>query len=142
MNAIKFLINEHHHVRVLLKDIGDKSHRGETKKKMFDQLSRDLIRHESMEQHVWYPRFKNSEKIDDTVKHLITEENKAELAIKSFENIKTEAAWDKKFAEFKKEVEHHAAEEEEKLFPKIEHLLTVEELEEIGKEMEIYKQKH
>jgi hemerythrin superfamily protein len=142
MNAIDFLIKEHNKVRQMLVDISDESHRDETKKKIFNSLCEDLLRHEAMEHKIWYPHFKNDKRLNDTVKHLLTEEKGAEKAIKQFENITTQQAWEEKFSKFKKDVEHHANEEEQKLFPEVKKILSDEELNKIGKEMYAFKNDH
>ena len=142
MNAIDFLIKEHNKVRQVLADISDGSHRDTTKRKLFESLSHDLIRHETMEETVWYPRFKNDEKLDVRVKHLISEEKIAEKAIKKFDNIKTQQEWEKMFVKFKRDVEHHADEEEKKLFPNVRKILDENKLEEIGKQMREFKEKY
>jgi len=142
MNAITFLKKEHDKVRKLLKAITKKSHRYETKKKMFKTLCTDLLRHESMEQKVWYPNFKKSRKIKTEVKHLLSEEKHAEKVIRKFKVIKTEEEWDKLFSKFKKAVEHHAHEEEHKLFPNVKEILDEEELKVIGGEMRKFKNKY
>jgi hypothetical protein len=137
MNAILFLINEHEKVKHILADICDKSHKEETKLKIFHELAHHLIRHETMEQKIWYPHFKD--KLEDTVKHLISEEKSAAQAIIELEKIKNQNMWDEKFLKFKNDVEHHASEEEHKLFPNVKKILTEEELEKIGKEMYEFK---
>jgi hemerythrin superfamily protein len=137
MNAIEFLIKEHDRVRRGLSDISDKSHHYETKVKMFHQLCQELIRHETMEHKVWYPHFRN--KLNGTVKHLLTEEKNAETAIKQFETIKTQEAWEEKFSKFKKDVAHHAYEEEHQLFPEVKKILSEKDLEQIGKDMREFK---
>ena len=142
MDAISFLTKEHDKVRKTLRDISDESHRYETKKELFDSLCHDLIRHENMEHKIWYPHFKNSEKLEHTVKHLLKEEKSAEKAIKTFDNIATEKEWENKFAKFKKDVENHASEEEEKLFPNVAKILDKAELEEIGKKMLEFKREY
>lgn len=142
MNAIEFLLKEHDKVRRTFAEIDSDSHKTETKKKMFDALCADLLRHETMEHKVWYPHFKNNDKVDDTVKHLVKEEKHAENAIKQFDNVKTEEEWLQKFKKFKSDVEHHAHEEESKLFPKIKSLFSEAELEKIGKEMYAFKQEY
>ncbi len=142
MNAIDFLIKEHNKVRQMLKEISAESHRGEAKKNLFEILCDDLLRHETMEHKVWYPHFKNNSKLSDTVKHLLTEEKSTEKAIAQFDNLKTEAAWEEKFSKFRKDVIHHAAEEERDLFPEVRKLLSEAELEQIGKEMQAFKKEH
>jgi iron-sulfur cluster repair protein YtfE (RIC family) len=142
MDAIQFLIQEHEKVRRTLADIDSESYREPAKKKMFEELCHDLIRHEKMEHQIWYPRFKDNEKVDDTVRHLISEEKNAERAIKAFDSVTSESEWDIKFTKFKKDVEHHANEEEKNLFPLIKRLLTEDELVEIGKQMHEFKQQY
>lgn len=133
MNAIEFLIHEHNNVKKMLAEINGDDHGFETKRLKFELLASDLIRHENMEQQVWYPRFKN--KVPDTVKHLVDEEQYAENAIQKLEASQTEAAWETLFLKFKDEVEHHAQEEEEDLFPEVRKLLSEQELEKIGERM-------
>lgn len=142
MNAIIFLIKEHNKVRKLLKEISKKTRRYNTKKSLFKILCNDLLRHESMEQKIWYPNFKKSKKIKSEVKHLLTEEKHAEKEIKKFKLIKTEEEWDQHFSKFKKAVEHHAYEEEHKLFPNVKEILNNEELDSIGLKMRQFKSKY
>lgn len=140
MDAIRFLKREHNNVRDVLANIADQSHHFETKKKQFDLLAKDLIRHENMEHEVWYPVFKDD--LPDTVKHLLKEEKIAEKEIKKIESLKTEETWNEHFIKFKKDVEHHAKEEEQKLFPQVKKLLSEKQLLELGKAMLVYKRKH
>lgn len=140
MDAIHFLKKEHDHVRRMLFDISDESHHYETKIKMFNELCQDLIRHETMEHKVWYPHLKN--KVNKTVEHLLREEKIAEKTIKNFENINDEKIWEEKFSKFKKDVENHANEEEQKLFPIVKNILSESELEKIGNDMYQFKRNY
>lgn len=141
MNAIDFLIKEHNHVRQILADISMGSHKDETQKKLFHSLCNDLIRHETMEHSVWYPYFKNDNRLSQTVRHLLSEEKHAEKAIKKFDNSTLhDEEWEKKFSQLKEAVEHHAQEEEQQLFPEVKKILSDEELEKIGLEMYHFKQ--
>lgn len=142
MNAIDFLIKEHQKVRKMLADINDHSHRDETRRKRFDLLCDELLEHEETEHKKWYPYFKNDERLNRTVKHLVSEENAAEKAIRQFDNVKTQEEWEEKFLKFKRDVEHHAYEEEHDLFPEVRKLLSEEELDKIGKEMYEFKKCH
>lgn len=140
MNAIDFLIKEHNKVRTMLADIASESHEFDTQKRRFELLAQDLIRHENMEHEVWYPHFKTD--VPDTVKHLLKEEKMAEKEIKKLEELRTEAAWKDHFAKFKQDVEHHAEEEEQTLFPEVEKILSEKQLLEIGAAMFVYKKEH
>lgn len=139
MNAIEFLLKEHDKVRKSFAEISEPSHRFETKRKMFDELCDMLTSHEAMEKKLWYPHFKNDEKSKELINHLISEENTAEETIKEFKKIKTQEEWEQKFLKIKKDVEHHASEEEQRLFPKVDQILDDEELNNIGKKMNEYR---
>lgn len=140
MNAIEFLVKEHNRVRKLLENISDESHRYKTKRKMFEALGNDLVRHEEMEHKVWYPHLRDDLQLNEEIKHLLKEENYAEREIERLSAIKSEAVWEEHFAKFKKEVEHHAKEEEMQLFPEVKKLLSRGALEQIGTEMYHFKQ--
>ena len=140
MNAIDFLIKEHNRVRALMADISDPSHQFDTQRKRFELLSQELLRHETMEHTIWYPYFKNE--LPDTVKHLVSEEKSAEKAIHKIDALKTQEAWEENFQKFMDDVEHHAKEEENELFPEVQKILSEQELENIGLKMHAYKKAH
>lgn len=140
MNAITLLKNEHEKVKKQLTHIESILSQPEDKKLLFSALCADIIRHEQMEHTVWYPHFNNNKKLDQTVSHLISEEKHAENSIDKFKTLKTENEWDEMFLKFKNEVEHHANEEETKLFPHVIKLFTTEELDEIGNEMKEFNE--
>lgn len=145
MNAILLLIKEHEKVRAAMAEITDDSHRFETRKKMFQELSAELIRHETMEQSVWYPQIQINAEVKNTIEHLIAEEKSAAKtvnAIKNLSDIKEDDKWLETFMKLKKDVEHHADEEETALFPKVARLIDEKELERIGKEMYDFKQEY
>lgn len=141
MNAIKFLTQEHLKVKTVLEKICDKKHRLEIRKKMFEELCCELIIHEKIEETLpsWYPQLKKIEKLDEIIRHLIKEEKEAEKAMKKFHPSDKKEEFNERFFDFKNDVEHHAAEEEKKLFPEVEKVFSSQELEEIGKEMRKYK---
>ncbi|MDP3268270.1 MAG: hemerythrin domain-containing protein [Legionella sp.] len=139
MNAIDFLINEHNKVRTLFADINDSSHKLETKKKIFDTIQDELIRHEEMEQSVWYPQLKSDKRLYDTVKHLISEEKDAKKLMERLSKIKQSEEWENEVKKLQEDVEHHAREEEKELFPAVSKIMEEAELLRIGKEMRVFK---
>jgi hemerythrin superfamily protein len=142
MDAIKFILREHNKIRRTFKDINKKSRRIPTKKKMLKELCNYLVVHETMEQKKWYPHFKKNSQLNAVVKHLLTEEKKAAKVIKTFKKPLSDERWEEKFLAFKKDVEHHASEEEKKLFPKVRKFFDAEELDEIGKVLRKFKIAH
>ena len=116
MNAIDFLLKEHNKVRDLLADLNDPSHREETKRNLFETIRFELIRHEKMEQTIWYPKLKSNNKLFEEIKHLISEEKDASKLIEHLNKIQNSPEWEKELLKLQKNVEHHANEEENDLF--------------------------
>jgi len=139
MNAIKFLLNEHENVRKMLGKILNEAYRHTTKRKMFASLGITLAHHEKMEQKIWYPYLIKKTTLSTLIKHLISEEKTAAATIKQIKKITPEDEWENAFMHFKDSVEHHAREEEIKLFPKVEGILDDIDLEELGKKMKKFK---
>lgn len=140
MDAIQFILKEHAKVRHTLSKF-KKTLSTSRKKQIFNSLCNDLIRHETMEEKVWYPHLKKSVQLRTVIKHLISEEKTAEKEIKKMNKIKESEEWDAKLQKFKKAVLHHAREEEKKLFPKVRATLDKKELSLLGKKLQAFKTK-
>src|SRR2546429_213466 len=108
MNAIKFLINEHNQVRRLLSELLDPTHREETQKKIFDTLHSELLRHEKMEQTIWYPQLKLNKTLTNEIKHLKDEEHHAKKFMERLDKIKNSDHWQDELYKLQQDVEHHA----------------------------------
>lgn len=141
MDAIKFLIKEHNRFKKIFLQITHKK-RFSTKLALFEKLCQELIRHEKMEHTLWYPHFKKNKNMKSEIRHLISEEKKSTKGIKIFKKIKTEAEWEEKFYQFKDQIEHHASEEENNLFPHVQKIIDKTTLEKIGKKMKIFRDKY
>lgn len=142
MDAILFITSEHDKIRRTLEEVSDKDRTFESRKELFNELCDYLTVHENMEQQVWYPLFYDIEEVKEIVSHLLEEETKAAATIKHFKEISSKEKWEDTFKDFRKDVEHHAKEEEKKLFPKVKEILDQDELDRIGKVMHAYKEKY
>lgn len=152
MDAIKFIINEHNRFKKTFSKINKgnfltrlvKTKLPEsTRHKMLVRLCGELALHEKMEETIWYPALRREKiKVNDVIRHLITEEKAASRLIKSFKNVKTEAVWEKKFEKLQSAVLHHAHEEETKLLPIAERTISQKRLREIGKQLKAWKAVH
>lgn len=137
MNAINFLIKQHGKISQFFLEINDESHRKDTQKKIFSELCLFLTRHETMEEKIWYPKLKklNIDKFNKIIQHLISEEKEANKAIQKIKKINSYETWKEKVCELNKDVEHHAREEETKLFPLVSNKLDESVLQLIGHDM-------
>lgn len=141
MHAVKFIVHEHNKIRKTLARI-EKQARDETKIRTAKLLCKDLATHENMENTTWYPFILKTAQLKQTITHLIKEEKKAASTIKKLDKIKDTEKWLETFMTLKKDVSHHANEEETKLFPKVMTLIDSDDLEKVGKKLQQYKNKH
>ncbi|MBA4697142.1 MAG: hemerythrin domain-containing protein [Legionella sp.] len=140
MNAIDFLVQEHNKVRKLFQDLQDPKHREETQKKLFLTITEELTRHEKMEQTIWYPQLKEHKKWQEHIKHLKEEEHSAKKFMMKLKNLSDSEDWQAGIKQLQEDVEHHATEEEEKLFPQVRKIIEEETLQRIGKDMRKFKE--
>lgn len=138
MDAIVYLKKEHSEFRKTLKEINKISNEN-TKLRKFNAFANNLTRHEAMEEEIWYPVLRKNKDLRDIIKHLVSEEKSASKAIKSLQKTSYGLIWNLKFMKFKYDVDHHASEEEEELFPEVRKYLTRAELTELGAKMRKFK---
>lgn len=135
MNALDLLIEQHDEVEDLFEMI--EKAEGEKKTELFEELADKLAAHATMEETVFYPAVKAKE-----TEELLVESTEEHLAIKRvladlLELDTDDEHFDAKIKVMQEEVDHHAREEEEdKLFPKVRKLMSSEELDQLGSEME------
>ena len=140
MNAIQFLINEHDKIRSAFAQIADGGYPIQTRKKLLEDLCITLLIHENMEQEVWYYFLKKQDDhLKEIITHLVNEEREVEEELKEILRMNASSDWQEKFIQIRKNVEHHAQEEEIRLFPMVKELLDRGVLKELGREMQEYK---
>lgn len=115
---IEALREDHQEIRQLLSEIG--SAVGEDRKRLFQQLVGELVRHEVAEEEILRPVSKRivGEQIAEARIH---EESEAEGLLKEMEKLDPATAeFSEKFSTLRTEVERHARSEEREEFPKVE----------------------
>lgn len=138
MDAIQYLRKEHAKFRKILKQIS--SVKGDIKKqRKFEALCQDLKHHEKMEQKAWYPILRTDKELKKIIKHLMAEEKSAAQAIKQFKKMGYGLMWKLRFYKFSHDVDHHAAEEEQELFPKVREKFSKKQLAILGTKMQKFK---
>lgn len=138
MDAITYLRQEHRDFRKNLQEIGSISDE-KKKEKKFNAFCEDLIRHEKMEQKIWYPALRKDIELRKVITHLLAEEKSAAQAIKKFKKTGLGFMWQLRFYKFRYDVNHHAKEEEQELFPKVRKKVSKTELLALGVKMRKFK---
>ncbi|HEX9096650.1 MAG TPA: hemerythrin domain-containing protein [Candidatus Dormibacteraeota bacterium] len=137
MDAIQLLKNDHKKVEKIFSDLENKA---DDRRALFPQLDRELTVHAAIEEKVFYPAAKEAEPTRDLVLESIEEHKQIKMVLADLEQTDMRTAeWGADLKVLKEDVMHHVGEEEDELFPKIQKLLSKEQLEELGTRMEEMK---
>lgn len=136
MDALKLLTQQHDEVDQLIESI-EKARKTERKQALFEQLADNLAAHATMEERLFYPSVKAKKTedmlLESTEEHLAIKRVLADMLALDV----NDEHFDAKLSVLQEEVQHHAREEEEKnLFPLVRKMMSKEELEEMGGQME------
>lgn len=135
MNATDLLKEQHDEVDDLIEMIEKGA---ENKAELFRELADKLAAHATIEEKLFYPAVKAKQTeeilIESTEEHLSIKRVLADM----LELDCDDEHFDAKLSVMKEQIEHHAREEEEgELFPKVKKLLSSDELEGLGNDMQV-----
>lgn len=144
MEATSLLKKDHKAVKKLFKEYektGDRAF--EKKKAIFGKVRTELEIHSAIEEEIFYPAVKRarSEEAKDTVREAVEEHSVVKFLLEQLSNMDPEEEqFDAKFEVLRENVEHHADEEEDEMFPQARKHLSDSQLEELGARMEARKE--
>src|SRR5688500_10764043 len=138
MNAFQLLKNDHKIVSALFDQIESAS--GKAKTQLFTRLKSELDVHALIEEKIFYPALENKKDsreitLEAYEEHKVVKDLLAELANGS----SADEEWDAKLKVLRENVDHHVDEEEGELFDKADDVLSDEDLDRLGEQMEAEK---
>ena len=139
MDATELLKEDHDTVRDLLKKYeaaGDRAY--QTKKGLFEEIKDELEIHSKIEEKIFYPAVKKLRSADaeEIVDEAIEEHAIVKRLLEELDGLKPQdERFDAKMKVLKENVEHHAAEEEDEMFPEARSGMDEARLEELGSEI-------
>ena len=139
MDATELLKEDHETVRDLLKKYeaaGDRAY--QTKKGLFEEIKDELEIHSKIEEKIFYPAVKKLRSADaeEIVDEAIEEHAIVKRLLEELDGLKPQdERFDAKMKVLKENVEHHAAEEEDEMFPEARSGMDEARLEALGSEM-------
>jgi hemerythrin-like domain-containing protein len=142
MDAIKLLKNDHVEMRGLLTKLEASTPRGlQKRKQLLTEIAAKLKAHSAIEEEIFYPAFKDAGKKgdDDKMYFEALEEHRAAGELVLPDLLNTDVGSEKfsgRAKVLKELVEHHADEEEKEMFPRAKKLLSKDELEQLGLQLE------
>jgi iron-sulfur cluster repair protein YtfE (RIC family) len=118
-------------------DAGDRA--GQTRQRLFEEIKSELDVHAGIEEEIFYPVMQKvrSNEAKDLVLEALEEHKVVKTLLKEIARLTPEDdEFDAKVKVLQENVEHHADEEEKKMFPQAKQHLSEERRAELGEQME------
>ena len=141
MNALDLLTEDHQKVKHLFEQ-AQQIRDNQEKKELFDRIDTELAIHAEIEETIFYPALEEHNQLKGMVREAREEHEEVEQLILEIEDLATEETdFTSQLAALEETVEHHVAEEEGEMFPKVREIFDNDALERLGKELESAKGK-
>lgn len=139
MDALELLKKDHQKVKELFEQAEEAE--GKQQQNIFDQIKTELETHARIEETVFYPAVQKHEELKDMVLESLEEHKQIKTLLKEMDNLTSDSEkFEPKLQVLMENVEHHAEEEEEgKMFPKLRKVMSKQQLEKLGSDLEAAK---
>jgi len=140
MNAIAMLERDHAKVKGLMVRLDATTARAViTRRDLFNRIKSELTVHETIEEEIFYPAFRDAVRTKDDKKMYFEAKEEHHVVKLVLPEVKEGGMAVEEFAAkckvLKELVEHHADEEEKEMFPEARKILSRPELQELGDRM-------
>lgn len=144
MDIYRALKQDHEAVKQLLEKLGVTTENAvKTRAKGFEKLKTELRAHSRAEEEVFYAALRDQDKTRDQVLEGEQEHHMVDVLLDEMSELGVDDEhWAAKFTVLKEQVEHHAKEEEQKLFGKAKLILSDEQAETLAEEFEQHKKRY
>jgi hemerythrin superfamily protein len=143
MDALSLLITDHNRVRGLFARFQEADEAGdvETMAALAAQMREELDVHTAIEEEIFYPAVRGlDDEVGETVAEGVEEHHEVKVLLGELESLTpADEAWKAKWTVVIENVEHHAGEEENELFPAVRKALGSDRLEAVGAELDARK---
>jgi hemerythrin superfamily protein len=141
MDALELLKQDHQAVKDLFDQIDD-AEDGKQRKKLFDQIDTQLNIHAHIEETVFYPEMQKIDELKDMVEEALEEHQEVKTLLEEIEGLDPDGdQFSASLEELMENVEHHVAEEEDEMFPKVRERCDQATLDRLGDQLESAKGK-
>jgi len=138
MDALEILKQDHAKVKKLF----DKTETADDReqKRIFSQIKTELEIHAHLEENIFYPAMQRHEGLKEMVAESLKEHNAMKALLQEMATLHAREDFEDKLEELIDNVEHHAEDEEEgKMFPKVRELVSANELQKLGAQLQAAK---
>ena len=143
MNAFQLLKEDHQKVSGIFQQLEPTTERAEkTRTELFARLKEELDIHARIEETVFYPAIKQEAETREIVLEGFEEHHVVKMLLKELESLPVDTEqWTAKLKVLQENVEHHVEEEEGEMFQKARQVLTEEQINRLGVQMEEEKKR-
>ena len=141
MNAFQLLKEDHQKVSGLFQQLEPTTERAEkTRTELFAKLKEELDIHAKIEESVFYPAIKQAAETREIVLEGFEEHHVIKMLLKELEAVPVDTEqWTAKLKVLQENVEHHVEEEEGEMFQSARQVLSEDEINQLGTQMEELK---
>jgi hemerythrin-like domain-containing protein len=141
MNAFQLLKEDHQKVSGIFQQLEPTTERAEkTRTELFAKLRQELDVHTQIEETIFYPAIRQASETRQIVLEGFEEHAVVKMLLGELEETDvTSEQWTAKFKVLKENVEHHVEEEEGEMFQKARQVLSEDEINRLGEQMEEMK---
>lgn len=134
MDITKLLRQDHDEVRTMFRELKALTPQAEkTKVELSARIIKALEVHTRIEEELFYPRLEKAKQTEDMVKEAYVEHRQAKSIMSAMKTLTpNDDMFDAKMKVLDEDIEHHASEEENEMFPAAREVLDRVELIEIG----------
>lgn len=141
MDALELLKQDHQTVKSLFDQIDD-AEDAKQRKRLFDQIDTELNIHAHIEETVFYPEMQKIDALREMVEEALEEHQEVKTLLEEMEGLDPEnERFSASLEELMENVEHHVAEEEDEMFPKVREQCDQATLDRLGDQLESAKGK-
>jgi hemerythrin superfamily protein len=138
MDALELLKQDHAKVKKLFEQAESADDREQ--KTIFAQIKTELEIHTQIEESVFYPAMQRYDELKEMVVESLEEHNNVKTLLQEMATLSDSEDFQDKLEELIDNVEHHAEDEEEgKMFPKVRELVSANELQKLGAQLQAAK---
>jgi hemerythrin superfamily protein len=138
MDALELLKQDHARVKKLF----DKTETADEREQrhIFTQIKTELEIHAEVEENIFYPAMQRYDELKEMVAESLKEHNDMKALLQEMATLSDTEDFQDKLEELIDNVEHHAEDEEEgKMFPKVRELVSANELQKLGAQLQAAK---
>lgn len=142
-DAIQVLTDDHDKVRDLFEQFeqAKESDDEQTMRSLQQKIFSELETHTRIEEDIFYPAVRelDVDELTETIDESLQEHHVVNVLMREIADVSTVETFVAKMTVLIENVEHHADEEEEEMFPKVRQHMSEADLETLGKELEAAK---